>query len=374
MQEEHIFVRVIAIANQKGGCGKTTTSINLAACLAHLQKRVLLVDLDPQGHSSCGLGIRAERLAYTLYDLLGQNFQEAKPPIREVLHEINPYFLLLPSYSVLAALEEELVNQADREKRLKNELERVSQELRDIDYAILDCPPNLGILTFNALEAADEVIIPIEPSFFSLHGLAKISETLHLVKCRRDRSLDIHALLTLFDSRTCFAREIYEEVKTHFRGKLFKTIIHESVVLKEAAASGKSVVQHDLQSQAYRDYFNLAVEYLEREWSRALPEQGLGWNHLLATRYGPRRVMGGVLFQFASKNARTVEIAGDFNGWIPEPLVYRPDQELWQKIIPVEKGNFRYKYIIDGEWQMDPDYPVKRENVFGSFDSYLELV
>ncbi len=135
-----------------------------------------------------------------------------------------------------------------------------------------------------------------------------------------------------------------------------------------------TIVQYDQNSLAFRDYFNLAVEYLERECDRILPENELGWDNLLAHRFGPRRVMGGILFQFFSENARWVEMAGDFNNWVPEPLVRRDEQGLWQKVIPITKGIFRYKFIVDGEWQIDPDYPVHRENAYGTLDSYLELV
>ncbi|MBI3313137.1 MAG: AAA family ATPase [Candidatus Omnitrophica bacterium] len=366
-------MRVVAIANQKGGCGKTTTSINLAACLASLGKKTLIIDLDPQGHSTCGLGLEAEKLTATLYDLLKSAHQK-ETSWKEVIREINANLYVAPSYSILSALEEELVFQPDHYKKLKLELESEAFGKLKFHYVILDCPPNLGILTFNGLEAADEVIIPIEPSFFSLHGLGKISETLQTVNGRRSIPIEVHALLTIFDSRTCFAREVYEEVKTHFKERLFRAIIHESVLLKEAASAGESIVQYAPDSPAYRDYFNLATEYLEREWDRLLPQEELGWENLLMNRYGPRRVIGGILFQIMSKNARTVEIAGDFNGWISESLIKRNDGGLWQKVIPIGKGTYRYKFIVDGEWQMDPEYPVQKQNDFGSYDSYLELV
>lgn len=367
-------MRIIAVANQKGGCGKTTTSINLAACLAFLQKKTLLVDLDPQGHSTCGLGIHVDKQSYTIYDLLSRGIGTRRPEISQVLAEVNPFLSLIPSHVVLGAVEEQLANLPDREKRLKQELDRVFKEKTDFDFVIIDCPPNIGVLTFNALEAADEILIPVEPSFFSLHGLAKMSETVNLVNQRRDRPIAVHALLVLFDSRTCFAKEVYEDVKAHFQERLFRTIIHESVALKEAAGAGQSIVQYDPESAAFRDYFNLAVEYLGREWDRLLPEHELGWSNVLGDRYGPRRVSGGILFQAVSRNARGVEIAGDFNNWVPEPLVRRDGEGLWQKVIPILSGNFRYKFIVDGEWQLDPCQPAQKQNAFGSFDSYMEVI
>ena len=365
-------MRVIAVANQKGGCGKTTTAINFAACLAFLQKKILLMDLDPQGHSTCGLGLESKKISGTLYDVLKGD--EPSPNLSRILHEVEPNVFVAPSSLALSELEEQLLLAPDRDKRLKEELARVSDHQNmNFDFALIDCPPNLGILTANAFEAADEVIIPIEPSFFSLHGLAKISETIQRVNQRRDRPLRVHALLVIFDSRTSFAKEVYDDVKAHFKEKLFTSIIHECVALKEAASAGKSIVRYNRQSTAFRDYLNLAMEYLEHEWDRLLPESELGWKNFLAHRFGPKRVAGGILFQTVSKTAHGIEIAGDFNHWVPEPLVRRDEEGLWQKIVPITQGSFRYKFIIDGEWQMDPYQPMQKENAFGTYDSYLEI-
>ncbi|HXV28609.1 MAG TPA: AAA family ATPase [bacterium] len=365
-------MRVIAVANQKGGCGKTTTSINFAACLAHLQKKVLLVDLDPQGHSTCGLGIQAEKCLFTLYDLLKWG-NEREFGLSKVLIEINSHLFVLPAYGILSSIEEELAHLPERHRRLGKILRLPEEQRAHFDFVIIDCPPNLGLLTFNALEACDQIMIPIEPSFFSLHGLAKISETLKKLNQRREKPIEIYALLTLFNSHTRFAKEVYEEVKSHFQSRLFKSIIHDSVILKEAASAGQSIVQYDPKSPAFHDYCNLAVEYLEKEWDRLLPEKKLGWKNVMHDRYGPRRVMGGTLFQFMNKNARGVEIAGDFNQWVPEPLAAKDREGAWQIVLPITSGVFRYKYIVDGEWQVDPYHPEQRQNQFGSFDSYLEL-
>ncbi len=289
-------MRIIAVANQKGGCGKTTTSINLSAALAVLQKRILLIDMDPQGHSTCGLGFDARKLSFSLYDLLSPS-EDLRPSIFQVLQTINPYFDLLPAYEILSALEEELVHSPDREKRLRHALKELFLKDARYDYIILDCPPNLGTLTFNALDVSDEVIIPVEPSFFSLHGLAKISETIELANQQRENPMEVHALLTLFDARTRFAKEIFDEVKLHFGDQLFKSVIHESVALKEAASAGKSVADYDPNSSGFQDYLNLAMEYLERDWSRKLPEESLGWDNAVRQKFGPRRVPGGVLFK-----------------------------------------------------------------------------
>ncbi len=364
-------MRVIAVANQKGGCGKTTTAINFAACLALLHKKVLLLDLDPQGHSTCGLGIRQKDHPHSLYDVL--SFQPSKGDFSRYLVEAEERLFVIPTYTNLGDLEEEFSGVPGREKRLRAELQRIDCEMPGFDYVVLDCSPGLGHLTWNALEAADEIIIPIEPSFFSLHGLAKMTETLAALNQRRLRPIETHALLTIFDSRTRFSKEVYEEVKTFFKERLFTSIIHESVLFKEAAGAGQSIVKYDKSSGAFRDYFNLTVEYLEHQLDRVLPPKKLGWQNVLNNFYGPRQVAGGILFQAVSKKAKGVEIAGDFNNWIPEPMLPRGGEGLWQKIVPITKGGYRYKFIVDGEWQMDPFQPLQQLNAFGTFDSYVDL-
>lgn len=364
-------MRIIAVANQKGGCGKTTTSINLAACLAYLQRKTLLLDLDPQGHSTCGLGIKSSDAPVSLYDLLTP-LRQTYPPLSSIAVTVNPFLQVIPTYGILGALEEELVLMPDREKRLKNFLSNPELGKMGIEYVVLDCPPNLGLLSYNALQAADEIIIPIEPSFFSLHGLAKMSETIEIMNKERMKPLEVHALLTLFNSEMRFSEEVYEEVKSHFKGKLFASIIHDSVLLKEAVAAGQSIVDYEPASSAFRDYISLATEYLERQWDRVLPPQKLGWDNVMREHYGPRRVPGGVLFVVSSQSARWVEIAGDFNNWVPEPMI-KGEEGLWQKVIPVVPGQYRYKFIIDGEWQMDPHQPSQKRNIYGTFDSILEI-
>lgn len=365
-------MRVVAVANQKGGCGKTTTSINLAACLSHLNKKVLLIDLDPQGHSTCGLGVLADRVPVTVYDLLKNESPETfEPGSLEVV--LSSGLTLLPATTSLAGIEEDFAAAAGRDRVLKEKLSAVLNAQSRFDYVVIDCPPNIGALTRNALGAADEIIIPIEPSFFSLHGLAKMTETLEALNRRRRTQLQVHALLTLFDSRTCFSKEVYAEVQKHFRKKLFRSIIHESVALKESAGAGQSIVDYAPDSQACRDYMNLALEYLERTWECLYPANELGWGNVLRHRFGPRRAIGGMLFQCQSPGAQGVEIAGDFNSWIPEPLVQKSVPGVWQKIIPMPEGEFRYKFIVDGEWQLDPFQEDIKENSFGSFDSYLKV-
>lgn len=365
-------MRVIAVANHKGGCAKTTTSIHFAAVLAFLQKKVLLIDLDPQGHSTCGLGITPEDSPASLAELLRQG-PHREPNLSLFLCAVEKNFQMIPTYGSLRELEEEWTGIPGCEYRLKEMLTYIESKIPELDFVILDSPPNLGMLTLNGLQACDEVIIPIEPSFFSLHGLAKISETLTRVNARRETPADIFALMTLFDSKNRFAEEVREEVRTHFKDRMFRTAVHENVLLREAAGAGQSVVRYAPHSDAFSDFFHLAIEYLDKEWERCLASGGLGWPQNSHRGYGPKRVTGGILFQLSIKDARWVEIAGDFNHWIPEPLVLSHENGLWQKIIPASDGAYRYKFIVDGEWQIDPHQPGLKPNAFGTFDSYLEI-
>lgn len=366
------MIRVIAIANQKGGCGKTTTAINLGACLARLNQRVLLVDLDPQAHTTVGLGILPEKLPRTLWDLLSVE-GENKGWWEETTLRLNPHLFLLPGDLRLHQFEETFSHDPQREKQLKYLLLFSLPRPDPVDFILVDCPPNLGLLTLNALEASQEVIIPIEPSFFSLHGLAKISETLQRVGEKRGRVHQTGALLTLFESRSRFSQEVYEEVKKHFQERMFHTVIHENVSLREAAGAGLSVIDYDPASSGSCDYSRLAAEVLERGWHWEEEAVSSDKTGLSAPVFNPRPVCGGVLFQYWAPEAKEVLVAGDFNQWIAEPLIRRRENGLWQRIFPLRRGGYHYKFLVNGEWKLDPGALANRENSFGSQDSYIEI-
>lgn len=365
------MIRVIAIANQKGGCGKTTTSINLGACLARLHQRILLVDLDPQAHTTVGLGLLPEKLERTLYDLLSPQ-GEKRPSWEEVVIPLNPYLSLLPGDLRLSQFEENFSHRSQKEKQLKYLFFLSLPRPDPYDFLLLDCPPNLGLLTLNALEAAHEVIVPVEPSFFSLHGLAKISETLKHVGEKRGQVHQTNALLTLYESKNRFSREVYEEVRKHFQDRLFHTVIHENVALREAAGAGLSIVDYDPESISYRDYMSLATEILERgwKWGGGLDRSG---RDASKEKMGPRKVPGGILFQIFAPGAKEVLVAGDFSRWVGQPLIYRKDSGLWQRVMPLRSGAYRYKFLIDGEWRLDPAAPREEMNPYGNRDSCIEI-
>lgn len=364
------MTRVIAIANQKGGCGKTTTTINLGACLARLHRKVLLVDLDPQAHTTVGLGILPEKLHQTLYHLLCSE-ADARPTWPEVVHQINPYLFLLPGDLKLHRMEEVFSNHSEKDKQLKYLLLFGAQRFDSFDFILIDCPPNLGLLTLNALEVAQEVIIPIEPSFFSLHGLAKMSETLQSVGEKRGQAHQTNALITLFDSSDRFSQEVYEEVKKHFQDRLLRTMIHENGALREAAGTGLSIVDFDSNSLSYRDYMSLATEILESVTKSKSPSDRMDEVEHLKELVRPKKVSGGILFQFLCPGAKNVLVAGDFNQWVGEPLIRRDGNGLWQKVLSLAGRGYRYKYLVDGEWKLDPFAVEQKQNSYGSWDSFF---
>lgn len=253
------LVKVIAIANQKGGVGKTTTAVNLSACLAELGKRVLLIDMDPQGNSTSGLGFNKGIINKCTYDALINDI----PLDKVIVDTAVPNLRLLPATIQLAGAEIELVSIMSREARLKRSLDKVKFSF---DYVLIDCPPSLGLLTINALMAANSVLVPIQCEFYALEGLTQLMNTISLVQKNLNPVLTLEGVvLTMFDARTNLSIQVVDEVKNHFRHKVYQTIVPRNVRLSEAPSHGKPVITYDPKSKGAEVYFDLAREVIGDE-------------------------------------------------------------------------------------------------------------
>lgn len=253
--------KIIAIANQKGGVGKTTTSVNLAAALGVLEKKVLLIDADPQANASSGLGIDVETIEIGTYQIL----EHTNTPDEATIDCNAPNVSVIPAHIDLVAIEIELVDKENREYMLKQALQSIKDKY---DYILIDCAPSLGLLTLNALTAADSVVIPIQCEYFALEGLGKLLNTIKSVQKIHNPSLDIEGLLlTMYDSRLRLSNQVVEEVQKHFNDMVFDTVIQRNVKLSEAPSFGESIINYDATSKGAVNYIHLAEEIIKKNAS-----------------------------------------------------------------------------------------------------------
>jgi len=370
--------RIIAIANQKGGCGKTTTAINLAACLAANSRRVLLVDLDPQAHATSGLNIKSD---LSIYNVLSK-LTNKRVRINEIIKNVGANFDIAPSSIILGTLEQELAGEISRESRLSSVLEDFDGHY---DYILIDCPPNLGILTINALRASNEIIVPVEASRFSLEGLSQLTEVINLVRDRLNHQVNYQVLVTNFDSRLQHSFKILAHIRTDFRGKLFSNIIHVNVKLKEAQSEGMTVLGYDKYCRGSKDYFSLSREIIVQE-KGPMPDFTLQpkekKEHMPLLQKKMKEILKEELhkireipFSVSAPQAHEVYLAADFNGWRTDQSsrMERADNGTWMKRFKLTPGRYHYRFVIDGKWVEDPDNPTKEMNPFGEMNSLLEI-
>ena len=426
-------MRTVAIINQKGGCGKTTVSLNLASALAGLGKKTLLVDMDPQSHCAVGLAVPEEQIEQSIYDILISHGRGEDLRLSEILWQISDGFELAPSSIDLAAFDQQMSGISDRENCLKSVIKKTAG---DYDYVVIDCPPSVGLLTFNAIRAATDVIVPVDMGYFSLHGLSKQLETLGVLCKQCSQDINVMVLPSMYDIRTKMGREILSELRKHFSDKMFKTVVNFNTKLKEAASLGQPISEYDPASKGHKDFQALAEELVgtDTQMHRAglvstlqskLDAISASAEELLATVekpeakkpevavvkevtvaapikevvaaapikeiapaavkkdldtkiadfYGTRQIDEAVMFVTLYPRAKSVQIAGDFNNWQPEQtqLSKVNGNGAWQIKLPMAKGKYRYRLVVDGVWQQDPYNEQTELNPFGEMNSVLEV-
>jgi chromosome partitioning protein len=367
-------MRTIAVVNQKGGCGKTITSINLSAFLACAQRRVLLVDMDPQGHATLGLlAGQAFTPSKSMYDVFSGRAGKEPIGLRDVILSVRDNLDVAPADILLSAIPEMLAGIAGREDMLTGALAHIR---RDYDYAIIDCPPNVGLLTFNALKACSEAIVPMDPSFFSLHGIGKLLETFDLLAQKSDHHIEARVLVTLFPGRAPFVKAVVEELHRHLAGYYFETIIRYSIKLAEAASHGVPIVQYCRRCTGFDDYQALVAEVLRHETENPCVALNADTTqtrarHRRAEPSSPILTAHEVTFTIEAPRAEHVLLAGDFNDWTLDGSEMDPIDGVWTKVIKLPLGRYRYRYVVDGRWENDPSNAAGELNPYGGYDSVL---
>ncbi|MCK4586134.1 MAG: AAA family ATPase [Gammaproteobacteria bacterium] len=411
-------MNIIAIANQKGGCGKTTTAINLAASLGEKGLRTLLIDADPQGHASLGIGQRRQEEP-GLYEIFALDFPISQAIIQGVCEGVD----LIPATISLAAIEHVLSDMPQRERQLHDHLETLGTTY---DYVVIDCPPALGLLSINAIRAADRILVPIDMSIFAIDGIERLSETVELVAQKYGLDIEVNMLPTMVDKRTKLCRKFLLGIWERYQDNVLPVMINSTVRLKESVCEGKSIIEYDSRSTAAKDYRDLTNEIIRRSANeQSIANEELNWlmHRIDEAKAIPGLTVDGLsadgltaeedalsaeicdeiidelnneLNQDAAENTLTVagntndlqrieliypdyndrdlKIAGEFNDWVPDQGVETILEETAiRKIFYTEPGEYQYRLVIDGKWRNDPTNPEQILNSLGVHNSMLKV-
>jgi len=371
-------MKVISIANQKGGCGKTTTTINLAAALGNNGQRVLLLDLDPQAHASLGLNCESQDSIYNVISRLTPRKLEVKDIIKQI-----ETFDIIPSNILVGTLEQELADEIGRELKLTEVLAQIKDAY---DYILIDCPPSLGFLTINAIRASSDVYIPVETSRFSMQGVEHLMDIINLIRDRLNHPVDFKILVTMFDSRLRHSFSMLTKIREQFADSLFDTMIHTNVKLKESAVMGQTVMAYDKYCRGAKDYFSLAKEIITSQAAasaeapapseKETPKEGfksMSKRMQTMVKEGAKDLVM-TSFYLTAPEAQSVYVTGSFNDWsLEERCRMRTDNGKWSVTVPLKPGIYKYQFIVDGRWREDPANPVQERNSFGDINSLIEV-
>ncbi len=385
-------MKIISIANQKGGCGKTTTAINLVAALSANGQRTLLIDLDPQAHATLGLD-RDDR--FSVYNVISR-ITPRKMAFKDIIQKVEKNFDIVPSNVLVGTLEQELADEIGREMKL---VEAIDSVKAGYDYIIIDCPPSLGFLTVNALRASNEVIITVETSRFSVQGVDHLMDIINLIRERLNHEIEPRVLVTMFDSRLRHSFSMLDKIRVKFSDMLLGTIVHTNVKLKESAVMGKTVLSYDKYCRGAKDYYSLAKELL------AIDKVPLADNFEPETVLAPvvrakddlveddapaitvdfsqrmkdvvaheLEAMAETTFTLNAPDAQSVYVAGSFNEWSLNGFCrMNKENGLWTLRLPLDPGVYQYQFVIDGRWQADPANDRKEPNGFGDMNSVVKV-
>ena len=380
-------MKIISIANQKGGCGKTTTAINLASTLGVSAQKTLLIDLDPQAHATLGLNVDDQNSLYNCISKLTPH----KLKIKDIIKRVDKSFDIVPSNVLVGTLEQELADEIGRELKLTE----IINEIKGLyDYILIDCPPSLGFLTVNAIRASDEIIIPVETSRFSMQGVDHLMDIANLIRERLNHPVKAKVLITMFDSRLRHSFTMLGKMKEKFTGMLFDTIVHVNVKLKEAAVMGESVIKYDKYCRGTKDYMSLAREILcvdRKPGVSSPPLQKPAQVPATVKSSAPEvyepsermqqlvqketeEFLGATAFVLKAPEAKSVYVTGSFNDWSLDENCRMSNQNgVWTIKVNLKPGTYKYQFIVDGKWQEDPANSSIERNSFGDINSLIEV-